>query len=594
MAAQFTELFQHHCRKARRWLLLRDACTGASVGASVAPVLLLVSRLLGDVSSSSQAWARLSAQLWSATPEAVVIGLTVAVTLTCGALVGSLVGMRRRPSDETLALAFDRKLAGRQELLAAIDPQVAPDFRRYLSSVASRQLQLALPAQLRPRLLQRWHIALPLACLAAALVSRVPMRQSPAAPAIGTKVVQLDELDELSAVTALEATASLNESDRRKLRGISEQAHQLRDKLTRGVPQREALADIARLQTTITQAAVELDDASKRGGLHAAVAVLREVPETLNAATALGHGDFAKVDDEMRRLSSAEERRSRRRAHDAVERAERAAREAGAPTLAQALSEYERWLASSPEDQPLSTELRATTSNGATQPDAAGRDERPLSPEDNPGDLPPRRTDPALGRVDGPTPAPRTRPGLQHGPAQFESERRPSDAAEFGDERPQQAQTRNLKMPSVPSAAARREQALRRASQALSHLQSTLTNRTLPLPNAMTGPQAPNPREPREGAAPSSGDRGGTAHHRGTTAAVDGAQVVAKTEQSLDLRRGGMQRSLGRGSGYALPRLIVPTPSTIDAVGPDQVQSVDRAPIPTEYREQVSRYFSPE
>src|SRR5690606_14003531 len=139
--------------------------------------------------------------------------------------------------------------------------------------------------------------------------------------------LQVHALSDFEPLLELRGLPALSEADEKTLRELSDQARQLRDQLERGVTQRRAMSAIARMQDTVGQQLRTLSVGPQDPGHQAAVATLRDKPITAGAAEALMRGELAEFDQEMRRLSSAEERASRKDARTALEGARNAARQ---------------------------------------------------------------------------------------------------------------------------------------------------------------------------------------------------------------------------------------------------------------------------
>ena len=146
---------------------------------------------------------------------------------------------------------------------------------------------------------------------------------------------------------------------------------------------------------------------------------------------------------------------------------------------------------------------------------------------------------------------------------------------------------------SAVSDAARRQQALLNADRALARLQHTLAERPLPLPSAHAALSDDNvARKTHEDGQASSGRSSAAGDHAGVTDEVQALELRAKTTQTLDFRDGVFTTSKGRSNTGHTMGVRIPSEGNLRAVGPTQIESVQRSEIPAEYREQVSRYFT--
>src|SRR5690606_12631253 len=121
----------------------RSALSGGSIGAAAASVLVLLVHWPVDVAPAQPLWDVLYSGPWRGTSETVVALLVLGAGFVAGALAGAAFALGRRLSDETLALAFDRKLNGQQAMVGAVDPTVAAHLRRHLADVAAAELRAA-------------------------------------------------------------------------------------------------------------------------------------------------------------------------------------------------------------------------------------------------------------------------------------------------------------------------------------------------------------------------------------------------------------------------------------------------------------------
>jgi hypothetical protein len=150
-----------------------------------------------------------------------------------------------------------------------------------------------------------------------------------------------------------------------------------------------------------------------------------------------------------------------------------------------------------------------------------------------------------------------------------------------------------LRQHAEPSPLVEHQQALLNADRALTRLQHALAERPLPLPSAhgAAGGSRGTKAGPDDAQA-SAGQSRSTGDHEGSTSAIDALELQAKTRQALDFDRGVFTSSKGRSNTAHVARSGRSKQQVLNAVGPAQIESVQRTEIPVEYREQVSRYFS--
>lgn len=581
MTDAFSRVFAERRKRALGRLRLRGSLTGLCVSAVTLPLALL--------------WQRLAPHGLAEWPVQLPWALALAVLLV-GAAAGALVAHLRRPSDESLALLFDFELGGRQQIPLALELEPSSVLGRHVRAEATALLERAQAKRTLelPRLWQRKHWLLPLWVVSAALALGLPFPEAP--PTLtppGAQLLQLQTLDELSDLAALRELPGLSEPERRRLSDLGERAQRLQQRLAEGLPQREALAEVARLQSTLTAELAALGAGSEPAGLEAAVRVLQGGSDTLRAADALGTFDLSRLDDEMRRLSSSEERVARQRARQSLEHARDAASAVGAPNVSRVLNEqlrsFDEREATARQLRDLLRELGARTpSEPATEaPNAEsaepprGRDRKPEGTEAAESASPERLAERLLD-------------GLERGEMDF---RPPPGAAlepsaQMDGEQVRQQLASRLNQLQTPSPRARHQQALSSAARGLGRLERTLAGRSTPLPRPHSGPAGNTPAQARDTGAPSSGPGGSRGQHAGRTAEVDGSELRAKTEQALDPRRGRTSLSSGRTLGRSGTAAAPPRTDDVRAAGPEQLEGMERAAIPQEYREQVSRYFS--
>jgi hypothetical protein len=320
---QFHTRFERWARRVRRRLTGRQVVAGIAVGSALGA---LVATLLW--------WLHLG----QFRPWALLLG-------ALGAVLGVVVGMRRRWSDREVALYLDARLDAKEAISTAVELRTEaqrPDgAREVVVRHAARALESGDPKRARPRVLEPWHGLAPLGVAAVVWLSLIPLPPAPAAPPTdpGADLVTRDDLQGLDKIEALEKLDAKTPEQRERLKQLAEEAKKLRADLAKGIEKREALARIAKLRDDVAAERLKFSDDKNRPGLEAAVGKLAETPGMQDAAQALGDGDLVEFDQEMQKLANKAEKADRDAAKKAIEEAAKAAREKGAKGLAEALEE---------------------------------------------------------------------------------------------------------------------------------------------------------------------------------------------------------------------------------------------------------------
>ncbi len=588
----FEQIFQRCGSTTQRWLLARSLLTGVTVACTSAAAWMFGHWLAPqDVPALGSVW-----QLQRETGLSILAWAGV----TLAGVVPVLLAWLRRPNAERLALYFDRRLESKQCVVSALDPAHTTSFTGPLRKRAARLLTEATPARLRPRLLRRWHWLLPLTAVCILVLSRLPDAPTPGLPLpAGSRLLQVHALNDFEPLLNLQDLPALSEADEKALRELSNQARELRDQLELGVTQRKAMSALARMQDTVAEQLRPLSSAPQDPGLQAAVAALRDNPTTAGAAEALMRGDLQQFDQEMRRLSSAEERASRQEARAALAQARAAARPHASQVANRLLSEQLSAFDSRADaSEQIRNLLRLTKLEPSVVENAPSAVQQRRLSSATPSEDEPRVDLQAAERT---RLAERLQAGLERGTFDFTAEdlkqmqgnARASDSPTGQSPPALPALAETLRRHAEPSPLLEHQQALLNADRALTRLQHALADRPLPLPSANGA--AGESRESRPGpddAQASAGRSRSPGDHQGSTNVVDAMELHAKTTQALDFERGVFTSSKGRSNTAHVAPPSASQLGVLSAVGPAQIESVQRTEIPVEYREQVSRYFS--
>lgn len=182
------------------------------------------------------------------------------LVVAAGALLGALLGHRRRPPRAAIVAWIDARL-GAGDALATVDDlgPTAPARAPRATARARAALAAAAPGALRPRLADRRLLAGPLGLLlggaAWALTPAVP----PRAPDPGAERVRGDARPLLRPIERLAAATPPDPADQARLARLERSAARLAEDLAAGMPRRAALDAAARLRRDL-----EALDASAR------------------------------------------------------------------------------------------------------------------------------------------------------------------------------------------------------------------------------------------------------------------------------------------------------------------------------------------
>ncbi|MEN9578185.1 MAG: hypothetical protein RJA70_1194 [Pseudomonadota bacterium] len=559
--------------------------------------------------------ARLQRAGLSGTTSGLLLALPLAATawwygndaLRFGALGLGLVGAatfafraeRRGLSDEEVALFLDSRLATKAEITTALSPERATELHELVRSRATQLLSAARTEQVRPTIYMRFHALAVFGVIGIFglgwLKSPGLADATPAPPARPLSVVGLSGFENLTKLDQLRAS---DPEQAERLKALAEAARRLQKSLAQGLPDRDALSEIAKLRDGIHSELGELGNSENRAGLSAAVEALRRVDATKKAAQALGDGDLVRFDSEMKKVAQAAEQQDRDKAKEALRQAIAAAKQKGAKSLSRELAEQEQQLDARSHAAELFKQLDAALDEKRREgklPESAPSAEAPSKDAANLG----KALEDALKQL---TPeerrrvAERMKQGIEDGSFDFDPQaqaKMEQMAEQLSTPEGQQKLAESLKRLAQPSAGAERQQGLRDGLKGLGQAQRELSGVPIPLGRSGGGlPQAGDGSA--EGNAPRAGRGGDRGNHDGKTERVHGESLRAKSEPALDLSRPLLGASQGRTPARAGETANARGSGALEAAKAGELLGVDRAPIPAEYREQVSRYFSPE
>lgn len=576
MEAAFQVEFSRWRRVIQRARLVRASLSGATVGCLVA------------VPCAAAAW-------WFGETQVRFAALGLGLV---GAAAYLVWANKRRLSDEDVALFLDSRLATKAEIATALEDREESELLEAVRVRAARLLGAAKKEQVRPTLVTRFHA---MSVLSVAVVLGLGWIPRPVAtnevggsPARPLSVVGLNGFENLTQLDQLRASDS---DQAERLKKLADAARRLEKNLTQGMPERDALAEIAKLRDGLNAELGELGNEANRAGLAAAVEALRKTEATKKAAQALGDGDLVRFDEEMKKVAQEAEHTDREKAKEALKQAAAAAKQKGANSLSRELSEQSQQL-----------EARSHVAELLKQLDAALEEKRREGklPEPTPGSEPnkdgadlEKALDNALKQL---TPderrrvAERMKQGLEDGSLDFKPQAKAEleqMAEQLATPEGQQKLAESLRRLAEPSTGAERQQRLRDGLKGLGRAQRELGGAPVPVGRSGEGsPHAGNTQG--QGQSPRPGRGGDRGKHEGQSAKVPGESLRAKSEPNFDLSRPLMGASQGRAPARVGETANAQGRGALEGAKAGELLGVDRAPIPAEYREQVSRYFSPE
>lgn len=570
-SSSFERRITQECTKARVRQTLSAALSGAAFSALIATLFEAGSWLAAAASA----------------PRALALAL-----IALGSATSALVAWMRGPRLSEHLLKFDRRLGTLEVLSAAWEAPTESAFSGALRARALRLLDQAQAAHL-PRVWRKRHWSIPLLVASAVTLALIPVASVPLPmPLAGAKTVRWQHLEDLAAPLGRINLASLGEPERQHLRDLVARITALQSELSLGLPEASLQSELNRLQDTLSAELKPFTDDAE--SLHAAVAALSYEPLTERAARALERGDLKAFDDEMRRLSSAEERSARAKARQVLSEAQAKARQSRAGSVSRILGEEETLFETRAQLAERIRELITQLGSEAAPPApsaARASEARPMSGS--------RNAEPANTVVD------EDRRKLRGLAARLnrallgdEQDYAPPSNAELealsrtSSPEVSQELTQALQRYGEPSPSAERHQAMWDTSRAISRLQRALGGNSLPLRDADTSARTRSQPSPGPSSAAAPRSPGNNGSHAGSTPASEakGLQALAQANLNAGIFRGSSGESFTES-----PLGTRPLPGRFSAAAAaNEIQGVERPAIPREYQEQLSRYFAAE
>jgi len=585
----FDESFRRWARRIRGRLALGRVLSGVAWG------------LLFGVSAAALAWYTGQGQL---RPWAGAVGVL-------GALVGLAIARRKRWNDGSVALFLDGRL-GAQEVISTAhelrsdldkgEESSGPAFAVVVSQ-ANEALGKATRKKVRPPMWRPAHAIAPLSAAAIAYVSWIPLPPQPEPPPVapGSEIVQLADVSGLDEIIALADMDARDEDQKRRLEKISSDAQKLKERLAEGMEKREAQAEIARLKDEIVAERLSIGEGERRAGLEAAIGALESNPDLSKAARALGDRDLTAFDEEMRRLAQQLEDDSRKQAAETLERAEEAAKKAGADDVAKELAQQRKLLEERMRQSEKLKELSDSLGEGLSQEGGEALEELGESGDPKAQKKLVEELEKALGELSD-----EERKQLAEN-----MKKRAQELEDQGGEMGEQSAEDLREMAKrLETPEGQRELAEQLKEMAKKPQESDESKRQQGLDDAQRGAgqaerQLGIPRSggnPGPGGKPGSkgGDKGGKGgpgsggdegEHEGETKRVPGSELRSHTKTPMNQGAPMPGMVTGRAPGQAGGTANKRGTGALGIVGPDEVGALERGEVPEEYREQVGRYF---
>jgi hypothetical protein len=539
-------------------------------------------------------------------PFAAALGLV-------GAGVGALLSLRRRWSDEDVALYLDDKLGSREQIVTAVGlRQEQSEAALHLKQTAARALADKSALRLGPKVWDAPHLLAPLAAAAIVWLSLTPLPPAPlVARPPGVEKIQLRDVSGLTRIEALRDQKGRSPEDERRLRALADEAKKLRSELAQGMEKRDALSRVAKLRDSIAELRSEFGKTENRQGLEAAIGALSEHPELRKAARALGDGDITAFDKEMQRLANQAEQKSRESAKHALEEAERAAREKGAPGLADALKQQQQAFAQRSADAEALRELGKAL-EGKLDPEAL-EDLKEFGTTGDPKAA--QRLAEAMGKALSKLDAEERKRLAEQLKRQLDSNGNgaasPMTREELEDlarrlaspEGQQELEERLRKLANPEQTPeAQRDGALDDAERGLGEAERELGATPLPMPGGSPTPgmgkepgagKSPGGDAKEPGGGPGSQHDTGTGDHVGQSQAVDAPELRSKANVKRTGNGPMHAATLGRAPARPGDTANQRGTGSLGSVAPGEIGAVEQSEVPEEYREHVGRYFEP-
>jgi hypothetical protein len=576
-APRFSRVFRELALRVRRRRALRSVLTASAVGAGLA------------LAAAAALWGL---RLGAYRPYA---GGLVALA----ALAGWMLSRRRRWSDAEVALFLDARLASDESFTTGVLAAETDAGAEAARARALSRLEANPPKQLGPRVLVRWHAALPIALSAFAWVCLLAPRAVPqtAKAPRGVDVVKRDSVRGLERIEALAQTEARSAADAERLKALSSEAKKLSEDLKRGIERREAQARIGKLREELAGERQRFNGPSERPGLEAALRALEAERSTLRAQRALSEGDVVGFDDEMRKLANQAESEARQAAKERLDEAARAAKERGGKKLSEFLEQQKKRFA---EREALGKMLRELSKElGEKLDDDARRELEKYLDGGDPESA--QRLAEAYGRALAELSEEERERLMEALKKQLDSDsglgatdpkQLESLLDQLETERGRQALRDALRDAARGGREGGRERALEDAERGGAEAERSLGG-LLPVP----APGGPGPQSPGNGQGqPQSGGPGpgsGSSNHEGETPKVEGSELRSKAQTrvlpGVPLGARGFGRAPGR-SGETANQVGT---GELGSARADAIGAIEGSDVPEDYREHVGRYFEP-
>lgn len=274
--------------------------------------------------------------------------------LAVGLLVGLIRELFQLPPAHDIALYIDRKLGAESSIVTAIE--LDDDGRRRLSetvSMATSKLSGAHMRDVRPKFSSRalWLYPIAIPCFALVLLYPSIAPTDPSVP--GTEEVRIDDAEALTQLEHLAEEEVTDTERQERLEELAEQASKLRQLLSDGAEQREALDQVAELSETVERE-IGRESAAERRARDRAIEALDDEAEM---SSALAERDLEALDQAVERAAARREAADRARAQQALRGASEAAAGEGDSALSHLLAASERRLRQRSEQARLARAL---------------------------------------------------------------------------------------------------------------------------------------------------------------------------------------------------------------------------------------------
>jgi hypothetical protein len=578
--------FGRAARKVRSRLWLRRVLTGTAIGLAA-----------GGAAAGGLWWLRQG----ELRPLAAALGLL-------GGAVGAIIAARKRWSDEHVALYLDEKLGSREQIVTALGLRAQTgEAAQHLKSSAAAALSAGLPTLTGPKVLDAPQLLGPFGAAAIAWLALTPLPPAPKLEAPpGIERVQRGDVKGLERIEALRDQKGRNPEDERRLRALADEAKRLRSDIGQGVEKREALSRMAKLRDAIAELRSEFGNKQNRPGLEAAIGSLAQHPELRQAARALGDGDLTEFDREMQRLANKAESEARESAKQALEEAERAAREKGAPGLADALRQQKEAFQKRAAEAEALRELGEAL-KGQLDPEAL-EDLKEFGSSGDPEAA--RRLSEAMGKAlaklsdeERQRLAEQLKKQLSQTPGGAASPMTKQEmedlARRLASREGQKELEQRLREMANPKQTeeGQRDGALDDAERGLGEAERGLGGMPLPMQGESPSPGQGGPQSPQSGdgqnGGPGSHKDSGTGKHDGESKKVEAPELRSKANVPRSGTGPMHAATLGRAPARPGDTANQRGTGSLGSVAPTEIGAVEQSEVPEEYREHVGRYFEP-